>query len=133
MSRQTLPSETEERILPSTNERKNVTISLLNQQALNGTKTNCFSNPFSPLQESPTQPPGNSKLDESKENPPHHTVPLIDNTNARSKRFSYVIRMESFWTQNKCFHLNRKSPKSELHSSNMQGITCKMRFALLPK
>ena len=75
MSRQTLPSETEERILPSTNERKNMTISLLNQQAPNGKKTNCFSNPFSPLQESPTQPPGNSKLDESKENPPHHTVP----------------------------------------------------------
>ena len=89
MSRKTLPSETEERILLLTkkecyNQSPQSTSAQWNEDELLVMNLPT-SNPFSPLQESPRKPPGNRKLDESKENPPHHTVPPTDNNNIRSK------------------------------------------------
>ena len=89
MSRKTLPSETEERILLLTrkecyNQSPRSTSAQWNEDELLVMNLPT-SNPFSPLQESPRKPPGNSKLDESKENPPHNTVTPTDNNNTRSK------------------------------------------------
>ena len=89
MSRKTLPSETEERILLLTrkecyNQSPRSTSAQWNEDELLVMNLPT-SNPLSPLQESPRKPPGNSKLDESKENPPHNTVTPTDNNNTRSK------------------------------------------------